>query len=183
MEIAILVQRVLQEKIHEKTQGIDIGGTRKTNKTKVATVAMMDDLTAIQRSKTEMDKAMRILTRWCEITGAEVTNAKSQYVGWTTTANKDPTSKATEEEDERRKEEKETLEIGRGKRRREIKEGTEIETLWITVSVKNEAEDLNKAIEEAKERMEKIMDLKEETPPETIVRIVRITVIPIFTEK
>ena len=90
VEVAILAQRALQEKIHEKTQGVDIGGTRKTNKTKVATIAMMDDLTIIQRSKKEMDKAMKILTRWCEITGAEINNTKSQYVRWTTTANKDP---------------------------------------------------------------------------------------------
>ncbi len=50
VEVAILVQRALQEKIHEKTEGVDIGSTRKTNKTKFATIAMMGDLTIIQRS-------------------------------------------------------------------------------------------------------------------------------------
>ena len=59
-----------------------------------------------------MGKTMKILTKWCEITGADINNEKSQYVRWTTTANKDPKSKAAEAEEERRKEGKETIEIG-----------------------------------------------------------------------
>ena len=51
VEVAILVQTVLQEKIHEETEGINIGGTRKTTRTKVATIAMMDDLTIVQKKQ------------------------------------------------------------------------------------------------------------------------------------
>ena len=62
-------------------------------------------------------------------------------------------------EEERRKEEEGTIEIGEGRKRKPIKEGSKIKALGVTMSTKHEGEDMTNPIEEARERLEKIMAL------------------------
>ena len=44
------------------------------------------------------------------------------------------------------------------------------------MSTKNEGDDMTNSIEEAKERLEQVMAMKPETQPETIVRMIRVTI-------